>query len=567
MENIVVATMAALLGRLLIRLPLASGREKGHVRNFGNEEDITTIAELKLTPDQADQITAIREGYINDTKLFQEKMRDRREELKSFWLRENPDRKKIAAAEKEIEMLRYVLWDMLLDYREAISKVLNEEQQRNLETMSQPQQMRPWFRWKKDRFKSRHGRFQMLYSIIVAIVIVFSGPASALTMEEAVATGLRNSPAIQAFRLEEDAAQGQMQKAKLPPYSNPVIEGGFSFKDRSPDEGGDQFVNNEISISQSVEVGGQRRLRIDTATHNLARVRMEIHDLERSLMADIRDHFGQALFLRDKMALAEEFVRLQEELSRLVAVKYEAGDVAALEVNLSQVELAKARRDRIALSTAYKNALLSLKALIGMAPDAELIPEGDLAAGLAPLPDREALLGRLPARPDIKAAEAETLRSGAALTLAEKEWIPNVTWRLFQAVDERRYDRGGTLSVEIPLFDRKEAERTEARARASQARVREAGVTRNARKEFDEAHASATSSLSDVEVFKQAILGRSAENLALLQYAFREGKISFYDVRIAQRETIELRNLYLDALLSVQRAYNALERAVGGDLR
>ena len=81
-------------------------------------------------------------------------------------------------------------------------------------------------------------------------------------------------------------------------------------------------------------------MRIEAATHNLARARMEIRDLERTLKADIRDRFAQVLFLRDKETLAKEFVQLQEELSRLVSVKYEAGDVAALEVNLSQVELA-----------------------------------------------------------------------------------------------------------------------------------------------------------------------------------------------------------------------------------
>ena len=237
----------------------------------------------------------------------------------------------------------------------------------------------------------------MFYWITV-IIILFSGPAFALTMEEAVVTGLRNNPEMQAFRFEEDAAKGQMQKAKLPPFSNPVIEGGLSLKDRPPDEEGGRFLNNQISLSQRVEVGGQRGLRIEAATHNLARARMEIHDLERTLTADIRDLFAQALFLREKETLAKEFIQLQEELSRLVSVKYEAGDVAALEVNLSQVELARARRDRIAVSTAYKNALLSLKTLIGMASDAELTPD-DLAAGLPPLPDRETLLDRLPAGP------------------------------------------------------------------------------------------------------------------------------------------------------------------------
>lgn len=406
-----------------------------------------------------------------------------------------------------------------------------------------------------------------MFYLITAIIILFSGPAFALTMEEAVATGLRYNPQMQAIRFEEDAAKGQMQKAKLPPFSNPVIEGGLSFKDRPPDEEGGKFLNNQISLSQRVEVGGQRGLRIEAATHNLARARMEIQDLERTLTADIRDLFAQVLFLRDKEKLAKEFIQLQEELSRLVSVKYEAGDVAALEVNLSQVELARARRDRIAVSTAYKNALLSLKTFIGMASDAELPPEGDLAAGLPQLPDRETLLDRIPARPDIKAAEAETRRSAAALTLTKRELIPNLTWSLFQGKDERQYERGGALSVEIPLFDRKQAERTEARAKASQARIREVGVARTARKEIEEFYAAATSSLSELDLFKQAILGRATENLNLLQFAFREGKISFYDVRIAQRETIEMRNSYLDALLSVQRAYNALERAVGGDLK
>jgi outer membrane protein TolC len=60
---------------------------------------------------------------------------------------------------------------------------------------------------------------------------------------------------------------------------------------------------------------------------------------------------------------------------------------------------------------------------------------------------------------------------------------------------------------------------------------------------------------------------RTLENLDLLQLAFKEGKISFYDVRVAQRETIETRNAYLQTRLTAQRAYNALERAIGGELR
>ncbi len=67
----------------------------------------------------------------------------------------------------------------------------------------------------------------MLY-LITAFVLLLSGPVFAFTMEEAVATGLKNNPEMQAFRFEEEAAKGEMQKAKLPPFSNPVVEGGLS---------------------------------------------------------------------------------------------------------------------------------------------------------------------------------------------------------------------------------------------------------------------------------------------------------------------------------------------------
>jgi cobalt-zinc-cadmium efflux system outer membrane protein len=167
----------------------------------------------------------------------------------------------------------------------------------------------------------------------------------------------------------------------------------------------------------------------------------------------------------------------------------------------------------------------------------------------------------------VKAAETETKRSEATERLIRREVIPNVVWSVFQGKTEGGDERGATLGVSIPLFDRKQGERMEARARLSQARIREIGVARSAQKEIEESYVSAASSLQELDLFKRSILERIAENIDLIQLAFKEGKISFYDVRVAQRETIEIRNTYLQALLTAQRAYNALERAAGEELR
>jgi cobalt-zinc-cadmium efflux system outer membrane protein len=221
----------------------------------------------------------------------------------------------------------------------------------------------------------------------------------------------------------------------------------------------------------------------------------------------------------------------------------------------------------IAASTEHGNGLISLGRLIGLPAGSAGSVEGELATGLGPLPDKEQLLARMSGRPDLKAAEAEARRAQALEALVGREVIPNLTWSLFQGKDEEQNERGATLGISIPLFDRKQGERAEAKARLSQARVRAVGVTRTAQKELEASYASAASSLRELGLFRQAILGRTTENMELLQLAFKEGKISFYDVRVAQRETIDTRNAYLQALHTAQRAYNALERAVGGELR
>ncbi len=407
----------------------------------------------------------------------------------------------------------------------------------------------------------------MLCAFITAVCIFFASPVLALTIDEAVTTGLKNNPELQASRLEEDVAKGQLTKAKLPPFSNPTIESSISTQKRPPGDPGGAFRNYQVGISQSVEIGGQRGLRIEATTSGLERARRDIEDVSRVLRADIRNAFFQALYARDRHKLTQEYLRLQEELSDLVSIKYQAGDVAALEVNLSQVELARARREVILASTEYKNSLVALARLIGLPADTPPGLEGELGVGLGPLPEKETLLARAASRPDIKAIEAEIRRAEAAERLAWREVIPNVVWGLFQGRTEDGNERGGSLGISIPLFDLRQGDRMEAAARLSQARIKRTGVTSTAQKEFEESYTAAASSLNELELFKGTILTRTTENISLLQLAFKEGKISFYDVRIAQRETIETRNAYLQALLSAHRAYNALERAIGGELR
>ena len=404
-------------------------------------------------------------------------------------------------------------------------------------------------------------------TIYASLVFLSAGAAWGLTIDDAVRTAVMQNPELTALRLEEEVAGGQVRKAELPFVANPVIESYTSRKQKLPEEGSGSVTNYGVRLLQEFEVAGQRGIRIEVAQKNLARIGLEIRDRERMLRYDVKNAFAGALALKEKAALMEEVVRLKEELLDLTRTKYQAGEVSALEVNLAEVEASKARSDLIAVERSYGESRLALLGIMGAGVGTLPPIEGQLAPGVTAIPDKESLKQVLEERPDIRAAIVEVERTGRAEALARRETVPNPSLGGFYNRDEQRNEVGVILSVSIPLFDRKQAQRTEARARMEQARIRRAGLGLSVEREFEQEYANLSSSFRQLSVYKTEILAKSLENLDLLNLAFREGKISFFDVRLAQRDAIDLRLAYIDTLLRTRQAVHGMERTIGGNLK
>ncbi len=410
----------------------------------------------------------------------------------------------------------------------------------------------------------------MIRTAIVLLILAMSGPfcpssSGAMTLDEALAAALKQNPELQVLRLEAEAARGQLDKARLPLIANPTVEGFGSKKEA--EEGTGRVTNYGVKLSQEFEVAGQRGIRIDVAQKNLVRIGLEIKDRERILGFEVKNSYSQALALRDKLALTEEVVRLREDLLDLTKAKYRAGDVSALEVNLAEVEASKAKSDLLLARQSYRDALLTLEGLMGSGTGNPSPVEGDLRPQATAVPAKEVLRKAISERPDINAAVTEAERTKQAEELVRREAIPNPSLGGFFNRDEFKSDIGMILSISIPLFDRKQAEKREAKARVEQARIRRTGVGLSVEREFEQAYTNLLSSLQHLLVYKEEIIAKSVENLDLLNLAFKEGKIGFFDVRLAQRDAMDLRFAHLDALLRAQQAINAMERTIGGSLK
>lgn len=401
------------------------------------------------------------------------------------------------------------------------------------------------------------------------LFIFFASSGFSMTLDEAVEYALKSNPELQAFRLEEEIVKGQGARARLPLRANPVIESNVARKGKSSvEEESRPFTDYGVKLSQEFEIAGQRGIRISIAEKDLKRVGLEIRDRERILVYEVKDAFAKAIASKKKIELTREVIRIQQELLDFTTTKFKEGDVSALQVNLAEVELSKAKRESLLAEREYRENLLALQGLLGLKPEQEFSVDGTLVSEAFSLPDKEqTITSSLSRRPDILAASEEIDSTKRTVELVKRETLPNITVAGFYERDEARNIVGIEFSIPIPFFDRKQAERRDAVVRAQQARIRYVGLQKTIRKEVEEAYTNLTSALSELSLFKTEILNKTMDNLGLLNLSFREGKISFFDVRLAQKDTLEPQFSYVEAQLRAQLALNALKRITGGDLK
>jgi cobalt-zinc-cadmium efflux system outer membrane protein len=391
--------------------------------------------------------------------------------------------------------------------------------------------------------------------------------AHAMTLNEAVEIALKNNPDVQSVRLEEGAAQGRLDQAGLLLRSNPVIEGSVSRKDTLP-EGGEKAKNFEVRLSQEFELAGQRGLRVDAARSGREKALLDIRDRERVLIAAVKDAFARALAAKRRIELAGEAVKLQEEMVASAAVKFQSGDISALEQNLADVELGKSRRDKMLAERERREALLRLQEVLGVKPSVSFSIEGELPSEAPVIPEKDKMLASvIQQRPDVQSAAAEATQAKAAMKLAGREAIPSVIVSGFYNHDTWLNEAGVMLSFPLPFFDRKQADRKEAAAKAGQALIKQASLGRTIEGEIVEAHANLASAAEELSLFKKDFLGKTMENLSLMNLAFKEGKFGFFEVRLAQKDTIDAQFAYLESQVRLQLALNAWEKATGGNLK
>jgi len=401
---------------------------------------------------------------------------------------------------------------------------------------------------------------------LLALLALLAAPLAAeadvepLSLAAALRLAAERHPLLVEQAAAVAAAEGELLAARTLPH-NPVLE----VERASRDEAGERSKDREIALAQELELGGQRRQRIASATARLEAAHAERERAGQELAAEVATAFVDALAARELAALAH----LEQELAGALFVfaerRLEAGAGTLVERNVARAAAGRAEWAHALAAAEEAAARIALAALIGV-PAAELPPlAGALPAAWPPPPPAAELeAAALAGRPDFVAQRAELEAAAARLRLERAAAVPNLVVGVARGREADREDLDTVRAgIAIPLFQRNQGAIAVARAEAEAERARLFGTELTVRREVAAAAARAEATARALGLLQHAVAGSLGENLDLVRKGLAAGKLRASEVLVMRQELVASHRDLIAAAADAWRAQIALALALG----
>jgi len=390
-------------------------------------------------------------------------------------------------------------------------------------------------------------------------------PQGDLTLRDALAAALRQSPRLESFAWQLRADEARTLQAGLLPNPTLVIEAeNFAGSD---DFDAYDAAETTVFLGQLVELGGKRAKRRRIAMLERELSGWEYESARLDVLTQTTQRFVAVLAAQERLQLANDLHRVASDFLGATRARVRAGAASSVEEARSKVELATLEVALARRAAALEVAKRQLASSWGTTSPEFSGVEGELFA-LRELPGLERIVAELAQNPDMARWATEKARRDAAVELARARAIPDVT----AGLGVRRFEESDAaalvfaLEVPLPLFDRNQGATAAALAEVSRTRA----LTRARQLELSRllvaAHAEASSSYEQASSLRDTVLPQAESSFESTRDGYRRGFFRYVDVLDAQRTLFEARGEYVDALKRYHTATAELERLVGASI-
>lgn len=385
-----------------------------------------------------------------------------------------------------------------------------------------------------------------------------------LTSDHSVEVALLNNPALQATYEDLGVSQADMVQAGL--LSNPTLDGsiGFPISGRGVSE-------HEVSLVQDFVDLFTLPLRKRVAREQFMADTLRVAHEALATAAKVRKAFSEVQALQQLMELRRMALQAAVAAADLSARLRTAGNITELELASEQAAAEGVRLELAEVELALVEARENLNRLMGLwGPRTQWT----LSEKLPPLPDQEVSLAHLESlairqRLDIAAARKQVMLLWNALELARSA-------RFFGRVEVGVHEHqdadgprlfGPTLSLELPIFDQRQAliARLEAQHRQGERRLMELSV--NTRSEVRAARARLLALRLVADRYRRVVLPLREKVVEQSQLQYNAMQIGLFQLLSAKRDQVEAYQGYIEAVRDYWMARADLEQLVGGRLQ
>lgn len=390
-------------------------------------------------------------------------------------------------------------------------------------------------------------------------------PSGMLTLRTALSQALMKNQTLAAFSWEVRAKEARtLQASRFPnPELGMEIENfGGSGTKKSFDA-----AESTIQLSQLIELGGKRFKRIKAASLEKDLAAWDYEAKRLDVFTETTLAFIEVLASQEQVRLANETLRLSEQVLDTVKKRIQAGKVSPLEETKASVTLTVSQ---IAKQTAQRNlnaARQRLASWWGSGSSDFEEAQGDLET-LAAIPSGESLQRLLVQNPAIARWDAELDQRRAAVALEKANRIPDIVLsggvRQFEESDDHALVVG--IGLPLPLFNRNQGGILEAQAGLAKAEAERKAVEVGLGAELAEAYQALAASHSEASALRDQVLPSAQRAFDGAQRGYQEGKFGFLDVLDAQRTLFDVKGQYVEALARFQKGKTVVERFIGQGL-
>jgi len=342
-------------------------------------------------------------------------------------------------------------------------------------------------------------------------------------------------------------------------FPNPTVS--FTAARDTPHEG--------VSFDLPLELGNKRGKRIAVAKEEQKSTEIEIATLGRQIRRRTREAFYQSLSAVKQTEQAKTALDLTTRIRDMARQRFEAGDIAQLEVLQAEVELARASADYETTAQAQRSAEVGLSALLNRRLDERLALQGELETVPKAAPLDKVIDQAMQTNSDLVKTSQDLIVEERQLELAKSQRIPNLGLAAgvdFNSPPDFRYGGKGGLSMTLPVFYRDQGEIALSTARLELLRLTVASQRTTVSAQVAAAYYDYLAKVHQVEQYGQHVVPDTLRLEKMAEDSYQSGKSSLLTLLDTQRRLNDVRKIYLDALFSAQSAFAALEEVVGAPL-